>query len=396
MTRPEAGAPYASWVFLALVAITPLSAYVWPYGLAAFTPIAAIILIPVFRTGRADMAWSALLLFGLYAVAATLWSPVFAAHGPVQDYADAERQTWGKVVLNLGLYAVLITVAARLPVSTMQRLAKVFMFGVTALAAVLLLEALWGAKLYHLLTTATGGGMTPDLERRNVAQGTYSLALMYWPAMTLLRNWGRKGAMLVLTLAVVAAPILLHAWAPVVAVLAGGVVYWAVRRWGDRAALVVSSGLAGVILLAPWVVLALGGMLDWAGERMGASWAARLDIWAFTAEQTLRHPIFGWGLDASRAFQPFMLHPHSAPLQVWLELGLVGAILFAAAWFLISRRAAATGPQGLAAAASYFVIGALSFGIWQEWWLGLAAMTTVWVMIADARLTPKTETMIEA
>ena len=52
--------------------------------------------------------------------------------------------------------------------------------------------------------------------------------------------------------------------------------------------------------------------------------------------------------------------------------------------------------QGLAAAASYFVIGALSFGVWQEWWLGLAAMTAIWVMISDARLAPKYDTMIEA
>lgn len=396
MTRPETGAPYASWIFLALVSIIPLSAYVWPYGLAAFTPIAAIMLIPVFRTNRPDAAWAALLVFGLYAVAATLWSPVFTAQGPALDYADAERQTWGKVAMNLGLYAVLVTVAARLPVRAMQALAKVFMFGTTALAAVLLLEALWGAKLYHLLTTASGDGMTPDLERRNVAQGTYSLILMYWPAMALLMSHGRRGSGVILTVAVLAAPILLHAWAPVAAFAASGVVYWAVRRWGDRAALIFSGGLAAVILLAPWVVLGLGAFLGWAGERMGASWAARLDIWAFTAEQTLRHPIFGWGLDASRAFQPFMLHPHSAPLQVWLELGAVGAALFAAVWFLVSRRAAAIGSHGLAAAVSYFVIGALSFGIWQEWWLGLAAMTAVWVMIADARLKPKSETMIEA
>lgn len=396
MTRPETGAPYASWIFLALIAITPLSAYLWPYGLAAFTPIAAILLIPVFRTGRPNVAWTALLLFGLYAVVATLWSPVFVAQGSVEAYADAERQTWGKVVMNLGLYAVLVIVAARLPVHTLQRLAKVFMVGTTALGAVLLLEAIWGTRLYHLLTTASGDGMTPDLERRNVAQGTYALALMYWPAMTLLLNRGRKASAMVLTVAVVAAPILLHAWAPVAAFAVGGVAYWLMQRWGDRAALAISAGLAIVILLSPWVVLALGGALEWAGDHMGASWAARLDIWSFTAEQTLRHPIFGWGLDASRAFQPFMLHPHSAPMQIWLELGLVGAVLFAVVWFLIFRRAAAIGPQGLAAAVAYFVIGALSFGVWQEWWLGLAAMTAVWVMIADARLMPKSETVIEA
>jgi O-antigen ligase len=396
MTRPEAGAPYASWVFLALVAITPLTAYLWTYGFAAFPPIAAILLIPVFRAGRPSEVWTALLLLLLYAMAATVWSPVFAAHGPVEGYADAESQTWGKLAMNLGLYAVLVVTAARLPVATMRRLGLVFMIGATALGAVLLLEGLWGTRLYNLLLQATGDDLRPDLQRRNVAQATYTLALMYWPVLTMLTRRGWKRPALVVAVAGVGAPILLHAWAPVAALAVGGVVFWLSKRLGERAGTVLGAGAAGIVILAPWVVLASAGPFDWAGERLGASWAARLDIWSFTAEQTLAHPLFGWGLDGSRAFLPFMLHPHSAPLQIWLELGLVGAVLFAGVWFFVSRAAGRIGPQGLAAAASYFVIGALSFGVWQEWWLGLAAMTAIWVMLSDARLAPKIDTMIEA
>lgn len=396
MMRPEAGSPYASWVFLALIAITPLTAYLWPFGLAAFTPIAAIVLIPLFRASKPSLVWAALLLFLVWALIATVWSPVFASHGPVEDYADAESQTWGKLAMNAGLYAVLVGIAARLPTLTMRRLATVFMIGATALGAVLLLEGLWGARLYHMLTQASGDAMRPDLERRNVAQGTYTLTLMYWPAAVLLWRRGWKGAVAVLTAAAVGAPILLHAWSPVAALLLGGIVFWVAMRFGRPAGPVLGATVAAVILLAPWVVLGASGLFDWAGERLGASWAARLDIWSFTAEQTLEHPVIGWGLDASRAFQPFMLHPHSAPLQVWLELGLVGAALFAGAWFAITRVASRFGPQGLAAAAAYFTIGALSFGVWQEWWLGLGALTAIWVMLADARLTPKYDTMIEA
>lgn len=396
MTRPEGGAPYASWVFLALIAITPLTAYLWPFGLAAFTPIAAIVLIPLFRASRPSLVWAAILLLLVYALVAVLWSPVFAVSGPVEDYADAESQTWGKLAMNAGLYAVLVGIAARLPMVTMRRLMLVFMIGAAALAAVLFMEGLWGTRLYHAITQASGDGMRPDLERRNVAQGTYTLALMYWPAVTLLARRGWKGAVAILSLGVIGAPILLHAWSPVAAVVLGGIVFWLAKRMGERAGLVFGAIAAAVVLLAPWAVLAASGLFDWAGGRMGASWAARLDIWAFTAEQTLAHPLFGWGLDASRAFQPFMLHPHSAPLQIWLELGLVGAVLFALVWFMVTRAAARFGPQGLAAAASYFVIGALSFGVWQEWWLGLGAMTAIWVMLADARLTPKSDPMIEA
>lgn len=396
MTRPATGAPYASWIFLILFVLTPLTAYLWPFGLAAFTPIAAILLIPVFRPERPGLVWAALLALLIYALVSVLWSPVFADQGVVSDYADAERQTWAKVVLNLGLYAVLVGVAARLPVRTMRRLAVIFMVGAVLLSAVLAFEGLTGTRLYHLLTTWSGDAMRPDLERRNVAQGTYSLALMYWPAVTLLLRRGWRRAALLLTLGAFSAPLLLGTWAPFVALIGGGVAYWLIRVLKDRASVVIGASFAAVILLAPWVVLLCEGLFDWAGARLGASWAARLDIWSFTAEQTLRHPIFGWGLDGSRAFLPFMLHPHSAPLQIWLELGLVGAVLLAVVWWLLIQRAGRLGPQAVAAAATYFVIGGLSFGMWQEWWLGLAALTAIWCMAANVGVEPNFEPVIEA
>ncbi|MBN8552708.1 MAG: O-antigen ligase family protein [Caulobacterales bacterium] len=396
MNRPDTGAPYASAIFIGLMVLAPLTAYLWPFGFTAFTPIASILLIPVFRPGRPDALWATLLALVAYGLISVFWSPVFSIGGPMGDYADAERQTWGKVVMSLGLYAVLVTTAARLPLATMRRLVTIFLFGTAALALVLLIEAVAGTPLYHVLTALSGDAMSPDQERRNVALGTYSLALMYWPAMAVLVRRGSRRTAGLVTIGTWSAPLLLGAWAPVAALIGGGVVYWAVRKWTGRAAAAVGWSLVATVLLAPWVVLASSGLMDWAGGQLGASWAARLDIWSFTAEQILRHPILGWGLDASRAFQPFMLHPHSAPLQVWLELGLIGAVILAGIWWLVSRRAVQVGPQGLAAVTVYFVIGGLSFGMWQDWWLGLAAMTAIWIMLSDARLSPNFDPMIEA
>jgi O-antigen ligase len=88
-------------------------------------------------------------------------------------------------------------------------------------------------------------------------------------------------------------------------------------------------------------------------------------------------------LDASRLLPPpVSLHPHNGPLQIWLELGAHGAVLAALVWWalfdLCARAARNDRPGGAAAggaATAYFVIGALSFGVWQEWWLGLGAVT---------------------
>ncbi len=74
-------------------------------------------------------------------------------------------------------------------------------------------------------------------------------------------------------------------------------------------------------------------------------------------------------------YEPIPLHPHNAVLQVWLEMGAVGALIGLGLLLSILRaivrikdnrlyRAAALGmfSYGLA-------LGSLSFGIWQSWWL---------------------------
>ena len=67
----------------------------------------------------------------------------------------------------------------------------------------------------------------------------------------------------------------------------------------------------------------------------------RVEIWHFAAERALEKPLFGWGFNASRyvpngdAVSHFLppgqslipLHPHDAFLQVWLEIGAVGAVI---------------------------------------------------------------------
>jgi len=128
----------------------------------------------------------------------------------------------------------------------------------------------------------------------------------------------------------------------------------------------------------------------------------RLLIWSFAGDRIAERPLAGWGLDASRAIpggkdpirpgQTWMpLHPHNAPLQLWLELGVPGAVLFALVVALSwSALAAVVWPRLFASAAGGSLMAALvasfaSYGIWEEWWLA-----TVWfslfVIIAMARV----------
>jgi exopolysaccharide production protein ExoQ len=139
-------------------------------------------------------------------------------------------------------------------------------------------------------------------------------------------------------------------------------------------------------------------------ERVKFSAWHRLMIWSFAGDRIAERPIGGWGLDASRAIpggdEPVYqgrvwlpLHPHNAPIQLWLELGVPGAVLFALIvarlWFSL---AASPWPRLFAAAAgasltTAFVAANGAYGIWQEWWIG-TLWFSLFLILVMARCIP--------
>ncbi|MGY9005373.1 MAG: O-antigen ligase family protein [Alphaproteobacteria bacterium] len=127
----------------------------------------------------------------------------------------------------------------------------------------------------------------------------------------------------------------------------------------------------------------------------------RLVVWEFAARKSLEKPFQGWGLDASRYVpggkEVVMLgqnkprtrgelmpnHPHNAPLQVWLELGGVGAVLLSMLVYFLAQGIIRRFQSPLAQASAFaqltivLSIGSMSFGIWQSWIYVCAVMTFV-------------------
>ncbi len=128
----------------------------------------------------------------------------------------------------------------------------------------------------------------------------------------------------------------------------------------------------------------------------------RLDIWNFTIGKIGERPLAGWGFNASPSIpggntrydlldrsgvmidQVIRLpsHPHSGPLQVWLELGLPGAVGFAALFALAALCSAwlndrADAAAALAAIATAVPIWFLGFDIWEFWWIAVMVLTTL-------------------
>ncbi|MCC7045410.1 MAG: O-antigen ligase family protein [Alphaproteobacteria bacterium] len=176
----------------------------------------------------------------------------------------------------------------------------------------------------------------------------------------------------------------------------GGAVYlaWCATQgcWRQGFALL----LAGFCLVAPVVVLAVPAPdpIHAANRALPGSWSHRIVIWQFAAKRIAERPVLGWGLDASRKIpggretiawqmdpdprdpgdrmsvvQVMPLHPHSLALQVWLELGAIGALALAALAWLLVTRAGAGGAGSVALVYAGMAISNVSYGAWQTWWL---------------------------
>lgn len=141
--------------------------------------------------------------------------------------------------------------------------------------------------------------------------------------------------------------------------------------------------------LAPWVP---------------SSARARIIIWEYTAEQVLKHPWFGIGPASnethqkpnSSAEQPegFVVprstasHAHNFFLQVWYDLGVVGAVLIAfAGVFLVLgtlRLPNGTQPYAIAMIATLFSTITFAWSIWQTWLTCAVALMLIYFITAAA------------
>jgi O-antigen ligase len=169
----------------------------------------------------------------------------------------------------------------------------------------------------------------------------------------------------------------------------------------------VGAGLAAAILAMPLLAAAIPALPV---ERLPITALHRMVIWDFTEARIAERPVLGWGLEASRTvpggrdrpaavqldrlrvsdperrawfampnIQVLPLHPHNGALQVWLELGGIGALVAAAlAWCLGSAAARSPCPPAAAGAlASGAITALLSFGAWQAWWVAAMLLAAV-------------------
>ena len=382
----------ASWlggVFVAIFGLTGLLAYAGPLGFAALLAIGGLFGLALVKQARlpSPMIWPWMAL-ALWGVVSTAWSPLTKDLSLAALFADFEGQTAVKLILQSVLYGAFVVAAASLPQALARRALTALAVGLVLVAALVLVEGSYGGAIYQRLKVIFDQPIRPDLAIKNVAQATYILALFCWPVALFLSSQFAKGLSQwmigILFIGLVTAAVQMSADAALAGLAVGLLAYGVVAMMGRLGVLLLVAATTLYWVATPLLVLLAvdHGLFIRAQALLGASWDARLNIWSFATARILEHPLVGWGLDASRTFgNAIPLHTHDGALQVWLELGAVGALLMATAWLFllkaiydlveVDRRLAAV---AAASACAYLMIGAVSFGVWQEWWLALGAL----------------------
>lgn len=384
MTTPDAAAPardplavWCGWVLIGAAGLVAPLGWLAPMGFAALLALVGALCLPAIGVADEDRPALAILFSALiWAAVSTTWSPFHPSH--------AGNSTILKLALQLPLYWSAVRAARRADPRLKARALRVFAVSMALFGAILLIEALLAGDILRRLHDLYEP-IRPDLARKNLGQSTFALALLAPLAALGAPPRFRLALSLALAVATALAAHAFDADDPLVALVLAPSVGFAVYRWPGRAPKVL-AGLAGAMFLAtPMVVWSVRRLSDYAAieHAIPLSWAMRMGYWSHAVDWIGERPLRGWGLDASRMFAPgIQLHPHDGALQIWLELGALGAVAAAAFWIVILARLSRPRPDVVAAATGasvsvYLLFGAINFGVWQEWWLGLGALVAV-------------------
>ncbi|MSO93446.1 MAG: O-antigen ligase family protein [Rhodospirillales bacterium] len=311
----------------------------------------------------------------------------------------------GKTAISLGATffggLILVRTVANLGAAEWNLFERSLIAGGIVGYSILFIELVGGHPLQNAVMKAVGRPFTvPSYAIYFLNPGLAIASLFAWPWLLCL--WRR--APLLAAAAAVGIGVIVglgDAEAPRVGLALGGVACLAALAF-PRAMVWAAGALVGLgVLAAPLLPKALPPTAELVREapNLAPSVYHRIAIWQVAVKHVEQAPILGHGFDTARAlygketkversfydkegvrrwvsqYEPIPLHPHNGILQIWLELGTVGALLGGAILLSVVRAIGRHGGRRLdrAMALGVFVAGlfiaSVSFGIWQSWWL---------------------------
>lgn len=346
----------------------------------------------------------ALALFLGWGLITTLWSPYES-----KGVSSIIKLSIGVIFFEAGRRAI-VRAAGEGGGNSANSLQKLFLF-LPIIAAVLM-----------CLDTASGFGLSfavdppkdsENIDRRiadaimNTSKGVVFLILMSAPAVMLMLRVKYRGpitAVILLTLIAVSG--VLSGLNVAIAALAMSVAAMALAAFYPKFILnALTAGAMVLVGFAPVLSALAAASSTSFRAALPFSWEHRVVTWSYVGERIREHPIIGHGFDASRTFDATFdargfeglsvvsLHPHNAGLHIWLETGVIGALLATAFLWLLGREAIKFAQGGRARAmavagliAPVVLISSVSYGVWQEWW-----WATLFISAGVLILVPKTK-----
>jgi O-antigen ligase len=225
--------------------------------------------------------------------------------------------------------------------------------------------------------------------------GATVVVLLFWPCLAIL--WKRFGIFAALALTLFSTFLFyfsgsLSAWVALIVGIIAALGFLVFRRKAINCyIIIICLATLGAPLLPSFIPDAT--KLSKIAPNLPDSIFPRIVIWKYAASVIADDPILGKGLDTARVISRnskkiyffgqkggarttpgIPLHPHNAILQIWLELGLIGTLIFAAIMVTILQKVKRLNcdlPACTAVVGMFFTalfVANVSYGIWQSWW----------------------------
>lgn len=234
-----------------------------------------------------------------------------------------------------------------------------------------------------------------------VNNGITVLVMFFWPVMIFLWNKNRRQLAFIIFIAMIFIISQSTNFSAVVAMGVGAIAFLAAKFFFRAAFRIAAISLAVLILSAPFIMRSLpdAGKIGMHLPELSYSVYPRLVIWQFASARIMEKPIIGHGIRTSRVLdndskplefqyrdngqvrkgntKAIPLHPHNGIIQMWLELGGIGATIglaiFLSILWGIEKSIAPNATKALAFSAliSSMCLISVSYGLWQSWWMGI-------------------------
>ena len=250
-----------------------------------------------------------------------------------------------------------------------------------AIALLIIYEHLTGYQIALFLRELTGLTTQSLGQPMDKATVLYTLILPF-----ILMLFAPDKKKLYILLAILALMYLLHPmFAATVAFFIAAIVAWLFRRFGRIVLRIVFTGMIAVYLLTPMILYSILPVLLGRGELqiLPASWLERLQIWQRSSEIIFDKFFTGWGLNTSDYIErlayvgePNLItfHPHNIPLQLYMETGFIGSLLFSIVLLMMALSLRKIQDRNILTAlvasfTAFSVFSLISINAWHSWWL---------------------------